>query len=194
MPWVKEQEDELNKEKTPEELKQKPKGPTQSTLSFTKKTPTTPIAPLIQTPKKSATTELSAGEKEAELKCRSHVIVLPAVDEFNFVFTDQDYPIKSNNNCQFQRELIDVEGILIHANWADYNFQIEATPNEPLAEKQRRESLKKMNLRIPDTVMKDGILFIWVEKEFTNDVILFFEQQGFAYVENLCYVMLDKAQ
>jgi hypothetical protein len=50
-----------------------------------------------------------------------------------------------------------------------------------------------MNLRIPDTVMKDGILFIWVEKEFTNDVIVFFESQGFAYVENLCYVMLDKA-
>jgi len=50
-----------------------------------------------------------------------------------------------------------------------------------------------MNLRIPDTVMKDGILFIWVEKEFTNDVIVFFECQGFAYVENLCYVMLDKA-
>ena len=51
-----------------------------------------------------------------------------------------------------------------------------------------------MNLRIPNDVMKDGLLFIWVEKEFTNDVILYFEDQGFAYVENLCWVMLDRAQ
>ena len=90
---------------------------------------------------------------------------------------------------------MDVEGILIHANWADYHIQIdkEILPNESLAGAQKRASLKKMNLRIPDTVMKDGILFIWVEKEFTNDVIVFFECQGFAYVENLCYVMLNKA-
>lgn len=51
-----------------------------------------------------------------------------------------------------------------------------------------------MNLRIPNEVMRDGILFIWVEKEFTNDVICYFEQQGFNYIENLCYVMLDKTQ
>ena len=42
--------------------------------------------------------------------------------------------------------------------------------------------------------MKDGILFIWVEKEITYDVIIFFEQQGFAYVENLCYVTLDPTE
>ena len=39
--------------------------------------------------------------------------------------------------------------------------------------------------------MKDGILFIWVEKELIFEVIVFFETQGYAYIENLCYVMLD---
>lgn len=39
--------------------------------------------------------------------------------------------------------------------------------------------------------MKDGILFVWVEKELIYEVILFFEKQGFAYIENMCYVMLD---
>jgi len=59
MPWVKEQEKELEKDKCAEQgdLKQKPKGPTQSTLSFAKKTPTSTKTPtnmtmLIQTPSK----------------------------------------------------------------------------------------------------------------------------------------------
>jgi hypothetical protein len=46
-------------------------------------------------------------------------------------------------------------------------------------------------LKIPDTVMKDGMIFIWVEKEYISDIIRHLETQGFAYVENVCYVMLD---
>lgn len=91
MPWVKEQENELNKDKTLEELNQKPKGPRQSTLSFGTKTPTTPIAAI--TPKKPVINSLSSIEKEVELKCRSQIVELPAVENFNFVFTDLDYPI-----------------------------------------------------------------------------------------------------
>ena len=40
--------------------------------------------------------------------------------------------------------------------------------------------------------MRDGILFIWVEKELIYQIITFFEKQGFAYVENVCYVTLDQ--
>ncbi len=39
--------------------------------------------------------------------------------------------------------------------------------------------------------MRDGILFIWVEKELMYEIILFFETQGFAYIENLCHIKLD---
>lgn len=42
--------------------------------------------------------------------------------------------------------------------------------------------------------MKDGILFIWAEKELIGDIVLHFENQGFQYVENMVYVMLDPDQ
>jgi hypothetical protein len=40
--------------------------------------------------------------------------------------------------------------------------------------------------------MKDGLLFIWVEKEIIADLIKCFEEQDFFYVENVCYIMLDQ--
>jgi len=47
---------------------------------------------------------------------------------------------------------------------------------------------------IPRSVMQDGMLFVWVEKERINDVVLHFESQKFAYVENMCWVMLDESK
>jgi len=49
-------------------------------------------------------------------------------------------------------------------------------------------------LRIPDSVMREGILFVWTEKELMYEIIQHFESMGFYYVENLCYVMLDPSQ
>lgn len=46
-------------------------------------------------------------------------------------------------------------------------------------------------LRIPNEAMRDGILFIWVEKELILEIIDFLGEQKFEYIENLCYVMLD---
>lgn len=40
--------------------------------------------------------------------------------------------------------------------------------------------------------MKDGLLFIWVEKEIISQIIKHLESQEFYYVENVCYVMLDQ--
>lgn len=48
-------------------------------------------------------------------------------------------------------------------------------------------------LVIPKSVMQDGILFIWVEKEYIMDVVMFLEGQEFYYVENMCWVMLDES-
>ena len=42
------------------------------------------------------------------------------VEEFDFKFEDPDFQNKSKPH-NF-RQLVDVEGILIHANWADYVF------------------------------------------------------------------------
>lgn len=47
-------------------------------------------------------------------------------------------------------------------------------------------------LRIPEAVMKDGMLFIWVEKEYISAIISHLEQMNFFYVENVCYVMIDR--
>ena len=51
-----------------------------------------------------------------------------------------------------------------------------------------------MKLQIPDSVMREGILFIWVEKELISSIMEHFETQGFLYVENVAYVMLNKAK
>jgi hypothetical protein len=40
--------------------------------------------------------------------------------------------------------------------------------------------------------MKDGLVFIWVEKEVIHDLIKYFESIDFVYVENVCYIMLDQ--
>ncbi len=42
--------------------------------------------------------------------------------------------------------------------------------------------------------MKDGLVFIWVEKEVISKVIKHMERQDIQYVENVCYVMLDQNQ
>lgn len=47
-------------------------------------------------------------------------------------------------------------------------------------------------LIIPKSVMVDGILFIWVEKEYIMEVCKFLEGQEFYYVENMCWVMLNE--
>jgi hypothetical protein len=48
-----------------------------------------------------------------------------------------------------------------------------------------------LKLKIPDDVMKDGMLFIWVEKEYIMEIVRHLETQNFFYVENVCYVMLQ---
>ena len=79
------------------------------------------------------------------------------------------------------REVRDVEAILINPKWADHGFDPLTKQTTSIKDNERRkafsgttiEELKR--LRIPDFVMKDGILFIWVEKELIFEVIVFFE-------------------
>ncbi len=43
-------------------------------------------------------------------------------------------------------------------------------------------------------VLREGIIFIWVEKEYQFPVIKYFEQQGFFYIENMTWVTMDKTK
>lgn len=53
----------------------------------------------------------------------------------------------------------------------------------------------KESFDLPTEVMRDGLVFIWVEKEVIFDLIEFFsEHWNLSYVENVCYVMLDQTK
>lgn len=77
-----------------------------------------------------------------------------------------------------------VQAILMNPPWEN-SYSSEKQPK-----KISIEDFKK-SFDIPTSVMKDGLVFIWVEKEFIFDLIKCFEKQDFFYVENVCYVMLD---
>lgn len=49
-----------------------------------------------------------------------------------------------------------------------------------------------MKLEIPNSVMKDGMIFIWVEKEYMYNIVQHLEKMNFFYVENVCYIALNR--
>ena len=77
----------------------------------------------------------------------------------------------------------DVQGIVINPPWL--------TSTQTTRGNISFEDISK-NLKIPTKVMKDGLLFIWVEKEFISRVVDLLEAQDFYYVENMCFIMLDQ--
>jgi hypothetical protein len=78
-----------------------------------------------------------------------------------------------------------VQAVLINPPWEN------SFTKDKQSKKVSIEEFKK-NFKIPTTVMKDGLVFIWVEKELISDLIKVFEAQDYFYVENVCYVMLDQ--
>jgi hypothetical protein len=44
----------------------------------------------------------------------------------------------------------------------------------------------------PSSVVGDFMVFVWVEKEYISDVIDHLESQAINYVENVCFVQLDR--
>ena len=47
------------------------------------------------------------------------------------------------------------------------------------------------NLNIPTELMKEGLLFIWVEKQIIAKVIRIFENHRFVHVETASYIMVN---
>jgi hypothetical protein len=48
-------------------------------------------------------------------------------------------------------------------------------------------------LKLDQRLIKDGLVFIWIEKRINNYITIFMEAQGFEYVENFSWLMLDPA-
>jgi hypothetical protein len=46
-------------------------------------------------------------------------------------------------------------------------------------------------LSLPKSLLRDGLVFIWVEKEINFYINIFMEAQGFTYVENFAWLMLN---
>lgn len=46
-------------------------------------------------------------------------------------------------------------------------------------------------IKIPLSKMKEGLIFVWAEKEYISDIVYYFENQGIRYVENVVWIMLD---
>jgi hypothetical protein len=64
-------------------------------------------------------------------------------------------------------------------------YGIEQTKQEKQSQGERRDAYSGIsietfkNLIIPPSVMRDGILFVWAEKELIGEIVLHFEDQGF---------------
>ena len=70
---------------------------------------------------------------------------------------------------------------MINPKWADHGFDPLTQSIRAHTQSKRRaafsgitvEEFKK--LKIPNSVMKEGILFIWIEKELMYEIIVQFE-------------------
>ena len=64
--------------------------------------------------------------------------------------------------------------------------------NPPWSSKAPNFDFNKFSkIKLPLDKMKEGLIFVWTEKEFISDVIYFFENQNIKYVENLVWIVLD---
>lgn len=87
----------------------------------------------------------------------------------------------SLTKTNFDNYAKNVEAILINPNWTTNSKDHKKTTIEEFAKLQLSKSL-----------MMDGLVFIWVEKEIISPVIHILEKQDLIYVENVCWVMLDE--
>jgi hypothetical protein len=49
-------------------------------------------------------------------------------------------------------------------------------------------------LKLDKSLVRDGLVFIWIEKKINHYIHLFMEAQGFSYVENFSWIMLDPSK
>eukprot|EP01016_Furgasonia_blochmanni_P042977 TRINITY_DN5773_c0_g1_i4.p1 TRINITY_DN5773_c0_g1~~TRINITY_DN5773_c0_g1_i4.p1 ORF type:complete len:378 (+),score=40.53 TRINITY_DN5773_c0_g1_i4:413-1546(+) len=100
----------------------------------------------------------------------SHCILCSVVE------TDDVLDYKIDNLTQ------DLQALFINVKWKleDSDYQEGVLPEE-----------MKEKLKISRKLMKNGIVFIWSEKEYLADIMRIFNDRGFAYIENFSIVFLS---
>jgi hypothetical protein len=64
--------------------------------------------------------------------------------------------------------------------------------NPPWSNKAPKFDFNKFSkLKLSLNKMKEGLIFVWTDKEYISDMIYFFENQDIKYVENMVWVTLD---
>lgn len=156
--------------------------------------------------------------KKTEAEKYSKMIKLGKVETFDWKFEEKLWDSKKGKFQMQTQKLEKIEAIYINPKWkksqvgdfltygkkkkssqsqkkivdakASDSSDDEKIPIHSQSGGVTIEDFKK--LKIPDDVMKDGMLFIWVEKEYIMDIVRHLETQNFFYVENVCYVMLNQ--
>lgn len=155
-------------------------------------------------------------DSSLQLKLLSKVHKMEGVEDFTWKFRPSI--LKDGKVVQGSDNLLkDLQCILISVGWGNHEYILDEQSDSQLLEQQpvkkkltqmkltdknekKSEAFKGvdvktlMKLQIPDAVMREGILFIWVEKELISILLDHFETQGFVYVENVAYVMLDESK
>jgi hypothetical protein len=68
-----------------------------------------------------------------------------------------------------------VHGIFLNVSWNDY----------------KKTLIQLKEVTISDRLVKNGIIFVWAEKEFITDVMDIMESKKFVYIENFQAVVLN---
>jgi len=79
-----------------------------------------------------------------------------------------------------------VQGILINPDW-NLNKK-EGSRDAGISIHQFKK------LKFSHKFVQEGIIFVWVEKEIMSEVLVHMDFQGFNYIENVCWVHLDKSR
>jgi hypothetical protein len=82
---------------------------------------------------------------------------------------------------------------MLTANLERYAEDLQAILiNPPWSSKAPKFDFNKFSkIKLPLNKMKEGLIFVWTEKEYISDVIEHFEKMDIKYVENLVWIMLD---
>lgn len=90
-------------------------------------------------------------------------------------------------SVNFDNYAKNVEAILINPKWV--------LTKEKKAKVRNGVTIEDFaNIKLSKSLMIDGLVFIWVEKEIILDIIKIMEKQDLNYVENVCWVMLDESK
>lgn len=203
MPWRQEMEEEERKKRKEEKTAEKAGLKQTSLVNFMKYQPKKQVEASIQEEEKKYQEFKYGAEETDDLEGLCKVVKVKEVQKVNLA----------------KLGLGRVQAILINPKWRpqnefgcfageDVEFRLKAEKEGKKDESSDSEedlkdkdsgfqafkgiSMKEFSqLVFPREIMTDGMLFIWVEKEYIMDVCKFLEGQDFFYVENMCWVMLD---